>query len=278
MSCHRLGDGVEPVTGKLQHPGAGWRVLVVDDSLVVRAALRAMLVAMPEVAVIETARSASVALGILESYAASRPIDIVLLDVEMPSMTGIEALPHLLRVSPFTRIVMVSSLTRRGAAVTMAALAAGASDYVCKPEAAETESRLGFAADLAAKVAIWGADARRARRAARDRQPSRLPTPGLEAGNVAADRPAASSRQSGQCAPRPVVVGAGSRAAFEPLEALAIGCSTGGPQALMRLFADLQGPFSCPIFVTQHMPPAFTAMLAEQIGRLVNGADVNGFF
>jgi two-component system, chemotaxis family, protein-glutamate methylesterase/glutaminase len=91
MLCHHPGCGLDPMTGEPQQHGDGWRVVVVDDSIVVRASVRAVLAAMPEVVVIE-------------------------------------ALPHLLRVSPSTRIVMASSLTRRGAAVTMAALAAGASD------------------------------------------------------------------------------------------------------------------------------------------------------
>ena len=250
-----------------QHPAAGWRVLLVDDSIVVRAAVRAIPSDMPEVAAIETARSASAAQGILEGWAATRPIGVVLLDVEMPSMTGIEALPHLLRVSPSSRIVVASSLSRRGAAVTLAALAAGASDYVCKPQAAAAESRLGFAADLAAdlaaKVAIWGADARRARRAAGDGQPSRPPTPAMAAGNAAAGRPAAASRQPLQWAPLPAAAGARSRAALEPIEALAIGSSTGGPQALLQLFADPAEPL--------HLPdlryPAHAAGLHRDAGR-----------
>ena len=71
MPCNHLGYGVEPLTGKPQHHGAGGLLLVVDDSIVGHAAVRAMLVAMPDVAVIETARSASVALGILDSVAAT---------------------------------------------------------------------------------------------------------------------------------------------------------------------------------------------------------------
>lgn len=252
------------MSGQPLHTNAGWRVLVVDDSIVVRAAFRAILAAMPEVAVIETARSASMALAILEARATTRPIDVVLLDVEMPSMTGIEALPHLLRVSPSSRIVMASSLTRRGAAVTMTALAAGASDYVCKPQAADAEARQGFARELTTKVAIWGADARRARSAASDRPPCRSET------LPAAGRSASSSR-SGRRVPQNAGAGARSRPRLDPVEALAIGSSTGGPQALLQLFAALPTPFTCPVFVTQHMPPTFTAMLAEQIGRLATG-------
>lgn len=283
-----------PKPGEPTSDGAGWRALVVDDSIVVRAAVRAMLAAIPEIATIESAGSASVALGILEARAETQPIDVVFLDVEMPAMTGIEALPHVLRVSPSSRVVMASSLTRRGAAVTMAALAAGAADYICKPQAAEALARQGFAAELATKVAIWGADARRARRAVLARPPRAaspafaaeadrpssagprpLPRPsdryepgrhgaGPGAGHAPVNRPGHRDRQA-HCA---LQQNSTSPTASAPIEALAIGSSTGGPQALLQLFAALQAPYSCPIFVTQHMPPAFTAMLAEQIGRL----------
>jgi two-component system, chemotaxis family, protein-glutamate methylesterase/glutaminase len=232
------------------HHGAGWRVLVVDDSIVVRASVRAIVAAMPEIASIETARSASVTLGILEDCAATRPIDVVLVDVEMPSMTVIEALPHLLRVSPASRIVMASSLSRRGAAVTMTALAAGASDYVCKPQAAEAGTRQDFATELASKVAIWGADARRSRPVALDRSPRRPATPPTVEARARAGEGSPSGPPSRQGAPQAVGAGGRPTARRAPIEALAIGSSTGGPQALLQLFAALPSPLTCSVFVT----------------------------
>lgn len=235
----------------------GWRVLVVDDSIVVRAAVRAILAERADVAMVETARCARSALSVLERAAESEPIDVVLLDVEMPAMSGIEALPHLLAVSPTTRVVMASSLTRRGAAVTMAALAAGAADYLCKPRAAEPRQQETFRDELAAKVAIWGAHARRGRQGR-----GQAPQPATSTADPAP------RKATGHDPGRPAV-------AFAPrprTAALAIGCSTGGPQALLQLFASVTLPVRCPVFITQHMPPAFTAMLAEQIGRLTGGA------
>lgn len=247
-------------------------MLLVDDSIVVRAAVRAMLAKVPEVGLVETARSASAALDMLDAQARKAPIDVILLDVEMPAMSGIEALPHLLKASPTSRVVMVSSLTRQGAAVTMAALAAGASDYLCKPTAAIGEALRDFEHELAIKVTAWAAHARRGRPGEADRGRATAPPTLAAAIPIAPSSPAAGPHRANALSPPAQVAETRKSSQLRPFKALAIGSSTGGPQALVQLFSSLGTPPSCPVFITQHMPPAFTAMLAEQLGRLTGGA------
>jgi two-component system chemotaxis response regulator CheB len=269
----------------------GWRVLVVDDSIAVRSAIRAMLSGLPQVAQVETARSAGSALAILQAKARTAPWDVVVLDVEMPAMSGIEALPHLLQASPTSRVVMASSLTRRGAAATMAALAAGASDYLCKPCASAGWEPSAFATELVTKIGVWGADARRQRMLAAgrsagpswppagaplattsDRPKVHLSRPPCRSLSTAGRSVAGIERPAERPAEEQPVDGVALRnGSLRPFRALAIGSSTGGPQALMQLFGGLAAPLCVPVFVTQHMPPAFTAILAQQIGRLTGG-------
>lgn len=260
----------------------GWRVLVVDDSIALRSAIRAVLSRMPQVAQVESARCAGSALAILQATGRTAPWDVVVLAVEMPAMSGIEALPHLLRASRTSRLEMASSLTRRGAAATMAALAVGASDYLCKPRASGAREPGAFAAELATEIGVWAADARRQRGLAAwssagpsrpaaglplattsDRSRARFSsqadsplrtTGGRIAGiELPADRPSGEQSVEG----RPLRDGS-----LRPFGALAIGNSTGGPQALMQLSDMLTEPLRVPVFVTQHMPPTFTAILA----------------
>jgi two-component system chemotaxis response regulator CheB len=251
----------------------GWRVLLVDDSIVVRAAVRAMLAKIPKVARVETARSANAALDILDAQTRIAPIDVILLDVEMPSMSGIEALPHLLKASPTSRVVMASSLTRQGAAVTMAALAGGASDYLCKPCAATGDALRNFEHELAIKVTAWAAHARRGRPSEADRRTAaEQPMPASAATQATPSVSPAGLHRATTLSPPAQWLETSVTRQLRPFKALAIGSSTGGPQALVQLFGSLGAPPSCPVFVTQHMPPAFTAMLAEQLSRLTGGA------
>jgi two-component system chemotaxis response regulator CheB len=160
---------------------------------------------------------------------------VVVLDLEMPVMDGMTALPLLLRVAPRRPAVIVASaLTQRGAAAAMAALRAGAADYIPKPGAAGGGlNDPAFQAELLAKVKGW------ARMGAAGPVP-RVPVPA-----------------------RPVAI-----APPPGLSAIGIGCSTGGPQALAALVQGLVRPLSVPVLVVQHMPRGFTAMLADHLDRL----------
>jgi len=232
--------------------GDRYRVVVVDDSVVIRGLLARTLEADPEIRVVDSVGNGQLA---IESVAKHDP-DVVVLDIEMPVMDGLTALPKILEAAPKTKVIMASTLTRQNAAVSIKALAAGASDYLPKPSSSsELVGAEAFKRELVAKVKALGATRRTRRRPALKARPTvepRLATP-----------------QAGLYGSAPVVLRAAA-----PLvpEALAIGCSTGGPQALFAIFGDLKPLPRVPIFITQHKPPTFTTILAEHVARISGAA------
>ena len=212
--------------------GTGVRVMICDDSSVIRTLIARALAADPDIEVV-----ASVANGALAVESLKRtPVDVVLLDVEMPVMDGLTALPLLLQVDPSVRIIVASALTTAGAAIAIRAIQAGAADCLHKPQAGRHQA---FAQDVVARVLGLG------RRPPRGR--------GLP---LTAALPAALP---------PIALRPGAR---RPPLLLAIGSSTGGPQALFTLFAGLTRRLSQPIVITQHMPPLFTRSLADHLARI----------
>lgn len=158
--------------------------------------------------------------------------DLVVLDVEMPRMDGLTALPLILQAAPRARVVMASTLTSKGAQVTFRAMALGAADYAPKPEAGRVGGADAYRRELLDKLFALG----RGRFA-----PARAPA---------------------QAAPRPVAsVSAG------PVSLIAIGSSTGGPEALRKVISGLAAHARTPIVISQHMPKVFTAILAEHISK-----------
>jgi two-component system chemotaxis response regulator CheB len=179
-------------------------------------------------------------------------VEVLILDIEMPIMDGLTALPRLIGAKPDLQIIVSSTLTRRNADISMRALAAGATDYVTKPDAQSRGSLQEFNEKLLEKVKALAGARRRTRK-----QP--LPS---RAGIATRVRPAAPPAvATPQAAPQLRAM------PDQPFEALAIGSSTGGPQALFSLFASLRGAVRQPIFLTQHMPPTFTTILGEHITR-----------
>ncbi len=222
--------------------GRPFRVMVVDDSAVIRGLLTRALESDPEIAVVESVSNGERAVKAV----ARTEVDIVVLDIEMPVMDGLTALPLILKARPEVKVIMASTLTRKNAAISMQALTAGASDYIPKPSSAhELHSSDDFRRELIAKVkALTG----RARvRAAR----STAAKPGVTRQNLYRAAEIVLRNPSKHL---PDVVGVGS--------------STGGPQALLKMFGALAEPLRVPILVTQHMPPTFTTLLAEHIDRL----------
>jgi two-component system chemotaxis response regulator CheB len=208
------------------------RVLVVDDSAVVRGLIAKNLKADPAIEVVGTAANGQLALDEL----ARKPVDVVILDIEMPVMDGLTALVRIAAGFPGVRVIMASSLTLRNAEISLKALNLGADDYVPKPE-----SGLGSAQEFQREL-ISKVKALAVRRTVR----SIAPAP------VIAPPPPSPFRRADRGKP----------------SIIAIGSSTGGPPALQRLFAAIKGAVGQPILLTQHMPATFTALLAEQLGRV----------
>ncbi len=221
---------------------ARYRVMVVDDSALIRGLITRTLESDPDIKVVE-----SVGNGELAVKAVGRvDVDVVILDIEMPVMDGLTALPEILRAAPGVKIIMASTLTRRNALVSIRALAAGACDYVAKPASVrELHAPDGFRQELLAKVKALADPSRRRSRSADAAAPKR-PSLGLYGSAKIALRPPSPRRP----------------------ELIAIGSSTGGPQALFNILAELRSQLRVPILITQHMPPTFTTILAEHIERV----------
>jgi len=205
------------------------RVLIVDDSAVVRRVLSDMLASDPEIEVAGTAVNGSQALARIPDV---KP-DLVTLDIEMPGMDGLEALVEIRRLYPKLPVIMFSSLTERGATATLDALARGASDYVTKPSRGETRqlAQSRVREELTRKI--------KSLCAVRVPRLEPLPMPTL-----------ASARPQAR------------------IDVVAIGTSTGGPNALSALIPQLPADFPVPIVIVQHMPPLFTRLLAERLDAL----------
>jgi two-component system chemotaxis response regulator CheB len=215
-----------PSIGAGQHVA---RVMLCDDSAVIRGAVARMLEADPQISVVARAANGRQALD--EVTRRPGEIDVLVLDIEMPVMDGLEALPLLLRAAPGLRVIMASTLTTRGADIALRALRLGAADTIPKPAAAAIADD-SFRQELLAKV--------------KGHARLRRPVPAAAPPATTALRPAARG------VPR----------------LLAIGSSTGGPQALFTLIAALGAAIPVPVVLTQHMPASFIPILAEHLTRL----------
>jgi len=214
------------------------RVLVVDDAVVVRRLVTDVIAADPALEVAGTAANGRIALAKIPQI---NP-DIVTLDVEMPEMNGLETLAAIRKQYPALPVIMFSTLTQRGAATTIDALSLGANDYVTKPAnvGSVVEAIQCLREQLVPKLKLWCTRV--------TRHESVALRPGGSFAYVAAPRKTAAHSSL--------------------IEALAIGVSTGGPNALSALLPQLPGDLPVPTFIVQHMPPVFTKLLAERLGTL----------
>jgi two-component system chemotaxis response regulator CheB len=207
------------------------RVLVVDDSALMRKLIPAMLARDPSIEVVGTAMDGAFALKKIEEL---RP-DVVTLDLEMPRMDGMETLRLIMRRAPMP-VVLFSTHSKEGAYATLKALAFGAIDFVAKPQEAAAGHLDSISDLLIEKIKV-------AKRAAGRKLPAVV---------VSDDPPRGKKKKS-------------SRSALPPTRIIAIGVSTGGPNALQYLLSQIPEDFPASFIVVQHMPEGFTEMLAKRL-------------
>jgi len=235
------------------------RILVVDDSAVMRSLLRTVVGADPGLEVAATAADGVSALNVLPSV---RP-DLILLDVEMPVMNGLVTLRELRKRGFRMPVIMCSSLTQRGAKVTIEALAGGASDYVTKPsgQAGRDEASRTLSNELLPKIhALTQAMAAPVRPMPNSVMPGGSPSggPGLvRSGLLQRPMSVATMGQSPVPARQQPWTGTAT--------VVVIGVSTGGPAALDVVLPQLTANFPLPVLIVQHMPELFTKLFAERL-------------
>jgi len=224
------------------------RVLVVDDSVVFRRLVSETLTSDPAIEVVGTAANGRIA---LQKIPQVNP-DLVILDVEMPEMNGLEALAELRKTWPRLPVIMFSALTERGAAETLDALALGATDYFTKPncvgglDAALEVLRTQLIPEI--KALCRGV----------------THAPPAPANLRPSSQGAAAARPSSQGA-QPIAVRPSRPFVAAHVEAVLIAASTGGPNALAAVFSALPADLPVPVLIVQHMPPMFTKLLAERL-------------
>ena len=225
------GAGVNPL--RTPQPGSV-RVMVIDDSLTVRTVFSRMIDREPDLAIVAQSATAEQALMILRST----QVDVVLLDLEMPGMGGLEALPEILKTARGAQVLVVSSLTTDGAEATLSALQMGAADTMLKPRPGGFNE--DYRGSLLSKIRALGGKA----------QPAAPPSP------------IALPRQHCPAPKRPRVI--------------AIGASTGGIHALNLFLRRLPAQLDLPILITQHLPESFIPVFARQMETAANREAVLG--
>ncbi len=218
------------------------KVLVVDDTVVYRKIVSDVLAEFPNVEVVGTAHTGKAALMKIKSL---QP-DLLTLDIEMPEMNGLQVLEALQKNAPDIGAVMLSTLTREGGTMTMRALDLGAFDFIPKPQSGTMAEN---------KLAVKNALGPILKAFQRSRDIRKLLTR-----NESTGQPMAGVKRLAPTAPRPI---AGKRTGYSSI--VAIGISTGGPNALALMLPMLPDNIGVPVVVVQHMPPMFTQSLAASL-------------
>jgi len=216
------------------------RILVVDDTVIYRKAVSDILAELPNVEVVGIAHNGKIAISKLDSL---KP-DLLTLDIEMPEMNGIQVLQHIKKESPDTGAIMLSTLTQAGGDMTMKALELGAFDFIPKPQGNDINENIRSIKNAIAPMIK--AFARR-----------------KEIKGILKDTPSYSGSSGPQRVPP---AGKASRHRKKAnAEIVAIGISTGGPNALTKMMPKIPPDMGVPILIVQHMPPVFTQSLANSL-------------
>jgi len=209
------------------------KVLIVDDSIVFRSAISNVLSEVPGVEVIKSVPNGK--LGV-ESLMYNKEINLITLDLEMPIMDGLQAIQEIRKFNKDVIIIIFSSFTSQGAEKTIQALNFGANDFVTKPDGSTATGGVeAIKGELVQKIINFKSRVSKIK----DSSPKEM-------------------------APSPTA----STLSFERKDLILIGCSTGGPEALTKIFSTLKNPIKAPILIIQHMPPMFTSKLAEMLDKI----------
>lgn len=232
------------------------RVLIVDDTILYRKIIKDILTEIPDVEVVGSVSNGEIALSRIQTL---KP-DLLTLDVEMPVMDGLQTLEELQKRQLDVTCIMISSKTQRGSEATIQALELGAFDFIEKPDEETTEGNIRVlkqSLTIALKTFLQRQRIRRNLYGTQRTSPS--------------PRPIANSKPVASVSHKPVSgADRAPRTSFKRTEkskAVAIGISTGGPNALMQLLPNLPGNINVPIFLVQHMPPVFSASLAKSLDK-----------
>lgn len=266
-----------------------YAVMIVDDSAFIRGAIARAIESDPNLVIISSVSNGEQAVKSL----GRSPVDVIVLDIEMPVMDGLTALPKLKEIDPAVQVIMASTLTQKNAEISLKAMSLGATDYIPKPSSGHAVSNADdFQRDLVGKVKALGALARRTgvrpvHFAQEEVQEKPTTTASAQSAPKQEPKPEAKPSLKPSPAKPPLAVVPDTRpsAPFVPPtgqdivlrkgpvpvpDVLAIGSSTGGPQALFQVIKDMGKDLPQPIVITQHMPPSFTAILAEHITKQCN--------
>lgn len=234
------------------------RVMLVDDSAIIRGLLARILEAEPGIEITATAANGAQAIKSMSRSDA----EVIVLDIEMPVMDGLTALPKILDCNPHVKVIVASTLSQRNAQISLKALEAGATDYIPKPTSTgEINGGMEFRRELLEKVKALGAAYRR------DNGDGRTASGGLHK-----SQPSEVGAKSGDLKGSAVTFVQSQNITLrkqlpKQAEIVAIGSSTGGPQALLALLKDLDSSVKVPILITQHMPATFTTILAQHLEK-----------
>jgi two-component system, chemotaxis family, protein-glutamate methylesterase/glutaminase len=250
------------------------KIMIVDDSAVVRGLISRWLEHEPDMVLAGLAIDG--AKGV-EKVKEVQP-DVLILDIEMPNMGGLEALPKLIAAKPGLKVLMASTLTTRGASVTLRALELGAADYIPKPDSTRIGGADGFRTELLTKIrALCGRT--RAWPVAPSAMPPAPSAPGIVNGHTpsaahnlnaspAMGHPHTAAQPSSPILrPAAPVVQLRPRSGPKRIDIMVVGASTGGPPALRNFLLGLGADWKLPILIVQHMPATFTAILAEHLDK-----------